>query len=324
MLCGCGSVHYSATVSSTGEVTLQLDLKFDTYELSEKLALAEKDISDFKYTVQNYARAVFNSSYNDFVQELNAMAVDGYVETYSGKATIQQVNQYVLQNTKFSDGTGNWSASNDACTIILKFETFNAYRYFNGIYPSTEDEVDEDVEEFRKDYFFYAEDYTVSKSVFNNIQNKSFTQYFIQYFNNVVDVDDMTYTYSYSTPSTKVYSDADEISYDEKTGNIIHTWNFTTDELTSGNGIITTYQVKIRAWVWYVLAVLISIITGVVIYVIVVINEKKQKEFLETNSQNLQQTSREIREKNHVELVENSKPENDEITSEKKDDENNL
>lgn len=293
-LCGCGSVNYSVIISNKGEITLQLDLKFDAQKLTTNLNSANKNLSDFASKVQSYATAVYNNSYADFEDKLYEVAKDNVVEVYGNQEwTTQQVKQYVLSNIKFSNGSGTWSQKNNtiSCVIFLKFETYNAYRYFNGIYPSTEDEPDEDVKEERKDNFFFAEDYTYTKSVYNDIEHSSFAQYFLQYFNNNLTVDDMNYQFTYSTPSTKMYSNAHEITTDSETGNIVHTWKFSANDLKSDDYRICTYEVKIRAWVWYVMAVTISVLVGIVLFVIVKVKETKQKKLLIANMQNFEKTS---------------------------------
>ena len=302
-LCGCGSINYSIIISDKGTITLQFDLEFDVQQLSSGLSVANKNLGDFASKIQYYGNVVYNNSCVEFEETLNQVAENGVVKTYSGDMTVAEVMAEVYSNMEWSNDLQNWTQKNNKFyySIALKFKTYNAYRYFNGVYPSTEDEEDEDVKEERKDNFFFAEDYTYTKSIYNDLTNNSLAQYFLQYFNDNFSLNDMNYSFTYSTPSTKVYSNASEIKTDSETGNIVHKWNFSADDLQTDDFRICTYEVKIRAWVWYALAVVVSILTGVTLYVIVAVKENKQKKLAVANLQNFERTSQEIREANAVE-----------------------
>ena len=88
----------------------------------------------------------------------------------------------------------------------------------------------------------------------------------------------MTYSFAYSTTSSKLYSDADE-KYQDTNGNYVHIWHFNNEKLKQdGASKICTYTVKIRTYVWYVLAIVVSVFVGIVLFVGVKIYEHKHKE----------------------------------------------
>ena len=195
--------------------------------------------------------------------------------------TVQEVISYT--ESKISP-LGRWPQTTWAqqnnnlyCTISLTFSNIYAYRYFNGTFPANEDEVSEGVIETREDNLFYVEDKTYQNCVFNDIENNSIAQYFLEYFGDYFTVSDMTYSFAYSTTSSKLYSDADK-KYQDENGNYVHVWNFDAENLKQdGESKICTYTVKFRAWVWYVFAICLSLVVAVILFVFVKIKEQKQK-----------------------------------------------
>ena len=298
-LAGCGSVNYSITVSSDGSVTMAINMEIDTQDIID----SGKNYYDFQLRVQSVANQVVANSFSNFEQEVNDIAVDGVVETYSGDMTVSQVIAYVENNVEPINRRAKieWTQKNNKtyCVISLKFKTIYAYRYFNGTFPSTEDKEEEGSETILKDKFFFAEEWEISNPPFNDISNNSIATYFVEYFGEYFSVDDMKYSFSYSTTSTKLYSDADTITTDYSTGNTVHTWNFSVEDLKEdGKSKISTYTIKIRAWVWYVLAVLVSVIVGIVLFIIVKCKEKRLAKVEASNIAKFNETSAQIREHN--------------------------
>ncbi len=308
-LCGCGKVDYSIIVDTSGKnttVTMQLNLNFYADELNNGLNSAGTTLDDFRSKVQSYANAFYLSATNRFVEDLGKLPKDDddKIETYNGTATVDQIKNYVLSNIEFSNSLGTWVPKNSiiSAKIYIKFNTYNAYRYFNGTFPATEDETDESIIEERVDKLFYVEDKTYQDSVFNDILNNSIAKYFLEYFNDYFTVDDMNYTFTYSTPSSKLYSDANEV-YEDENGNYVHVWKFDNENLKQdGKSKVCTYTVKVRAYVWYVLALLISVLTGICLFFIIKIRENKTKKLLMAEKQKFEETSKYIREVNGKEL----------------------
>lgn len=316
-LAGCGSVNYSITISDDGSVTMAVNLVLNTKDITD----SGKNFFDFQLNVQSVANQVVANSFASFEQEVNDIAVDGVVETYTGDMTVSQVIAYVESNVEPINQKAKieWVQKNNQtyCVISLKFKTIYAYRYFNGTFPSTENKEEEGSETVLKDKFFFAEEWEISNAPFNDISNNQIAKYFVQYFNDYFTVDDMEYSFSYSTPSTKLYSDATSVSTDASTGNTVHTWKFSVNDLKeNGKSKIATYTVKIRAWVWYVLAIILSIAVGIVMLVIVKSKGKKLKKNEENIIQKFNETAKEIREHD---LAGESLVENEENKEEAKD-----
>lgn len=293
IFCGCGNINYNVTVSSDGAVTLSFDLEFNTQDIND----SPKSLSDFVYDVSNVANTVVKNSCNSFEEKVMELAKGGVVKTYSGDMTVSQVILYVYTNMSPNNKTASvefYQKNNKTYgNISLKFLTYNAYRYFNGIFPETEDEEDEDVITERVDKTFVVEDKTYSNSVFTDLQNNEIAKHFLSYFNNYFNLNDMKYSFSYSTQSPKMYSDAKYV-YTDENGNNVHVWEFSADELGEDGGRICTYSVKIRAWVWYILALVITFVVGVILTTIGLVKAKKKRTYLKQ----LEKTANEIEKHN--------------------------
>ena len=296
LFCGCAKINYSLTIESNGVVTQAVSLSFS----ETKVVNAGKTKNDVMVQISNVANQVVQNAYTEF---LTSHTMDEDMQTYSGNTVkFADIVDFVNQNMEPNNGTAKieWSRDGDTiyCTISLKFLNIYAYRYFNDSYPNSEKE-DETV---REDHFYYARDIDYSDSPFNDISNNSIAKYFMAYFNNQFSYDDIGCSFSYSTPNQKIYSNADVVEED-KNGNIVHTWNFTTEQITQdGKSQLALYTVKYRAYVWYITAIIITLIVGLILFAICETKEYQQKKyqshFSDVDLENFKRTSQEIVEAN--------------------------
>lgn len=295
LLCGCAQINYTLIVESTGVVTEAINLQFSENDIVS----AGKTLEAFMLNVENVSNQVVQNSYSNF---LTSHTMDEDMQTYSGDTVkFAQIVEFVNQNMDPNNGKPKieWSRNGDIvyCKISLRFLNIYAYRYYNDSYPDKEEET----ETIREDHGYYAKDIDYSDSPFNDISNNSIAKYFMEYFGDQFTYDDISCSFTYSTPNTKIYSDADFVEKDTN-GNIVHTWTFTTDEIMQdGKSKLGIYTVKYRAYVWYVTAIAISVFVGLFLLFICRINEYRHAKYQSHVKDNLsyfEKTSKEIVEAN--------------------------
>lgn len=292
LLCGCANINYTIMVESTGVVTQAINLRFSESDIVN----AEKTLSDFMLNVEDVSNQVVQNSYNNF---LTSHAIDEDMQTYSGDTVkFAQIIEFVNQSMDPNNGRPKieWSRDGDTvyCKISLRFLNIYAYRYFYDSYPNSEEES----ETVREDHGYYVKDIDYSDSPFNDISNNTIAQYFMNYFSNQFAYDDINCSFTYITPNPKIYTDADVVERDVN-GNTIHTWTFTTDEITQdGKSKLGIYTVKYRAYVWYLTAVAASILVGLFLFFVCKINDYKrakyQSHFMDSDISYFEKTSKEI------------------------------
>lgn len=275
LLCGCGSVSYILQVDSTGVVTQAVVLTFSKKDIES----AGKTVLDFRNTVEAVGNAIVQNSINSFKESHN---LTDEVETYGGeKVAFSTIINYTLKHMDPQNGKPKyeWQISNTdsdtiICTISLRYLTIYAYYYFHDVYPDT---PEDDSNKTTEDHAFYVKKITESKSPFYDLKNDNVAKYFLEYFgDDTFDLSDMTYSFCYSTTDTKLYSDATK-TYTTSSGNIVHQWDYTAADLAEENGgLFHTYTIKIKAYMWYMLAMIISLLVALVL--IIYIKIKKQKE----------------------------------------------
>ena len=218
---------------------------------------------------------------------MNAHGSNETFKTYGGEtATYAQIIVYTQQNMDVSRPKIVWAGDTDSstdtlqCSISLKFLTTSAYLYFYDSFPDSQDE-DEDVIE---EHWFFNKIISEQNSPFSDIENNDIANYFLNYFGTSFGLEDMTYSFVYSTPEEKLYSNADEIST-ATNGNYVHTWHWTASQLEATGGKIVTYNIKVKAYMWYILAIAISVFTGVFLWVFCKVKEKHQRNKMLTKAE---------------------------------------
>src|SRR5574344_643594 len=303
MLCGCGSINYTFCVTSDGTVTQTISLSVSKSDIEKSgSGSTTENLNSYISMITSTSNQVVTNMLNNF---LSSHADTDELKTFDGGTkTFSYIKQYVLKNIEPSNGSAKivWKESDDGnilANISFTYLTIYAYKYFYNYYADTK--IDDDT--VYEDNRFYVKEVDSQTTIFNEIaklDSESYTKNakpFLDYFSNQFSLSDMTYSFTYSTPDSKIYSDADEISTDSSTGNTLHTWNFTASDLSKSDGdTITTYDIKIRAWIWYVSAILITLIVASVLSFVCILREKKLKKMKGPNDKaNFDRTSEEIR-----------------------------
>jgi uncharacterized protein YceK len=260
MLGGCSSVNYAIIIQSDGSITQQFSIYLDESEITA----AGKTLNEVKSQIRQTAQNVVNI-YDEQFQNNSDLTNEQRAEVLLNKetATIKMESNYVV--------------------ITLKFKTIQAYRYYYGI-VSSDAEDDEDL----TDNGFYVKENSTSTTVFHDIANNEIATQFLEYFgeDSGISLSSCKYSFTYSTPSSKLHSDADSIEYDSY-GNTAHTWYFTADDLTGENAEtgdqINLYTVSFRTPVWYITAVCLTFVLIASLVVVDVVKTKKSKQNMQVN-----------------------------------------
>lgn len=291
MLAGCGSVNYSLSVSSTGVVTQSFYMAVNKTDIIS----AGKTVDDFKDEVRNVGNQITRNSFESFESRY---ADDTIKSTFDGGTkTYAEIKTYVIANMEPNNKTASivWKEENGYlyCQMTLKFLTIQSYNYY---YDHFNDDT-EDSDTITIDYGYYKKEVTTTDSVFSDLSTSSIATYFKTYFGDTYDLSDMTYSYCYVTPSSHLYSDADSVSY--TSSGYVHTWNFTADELSAENGgQISLYTISFRTWLWYVTAILITLLVGLILFLVCKIKDNKNHLKKQYNGEMLLKDQQEIAIKN--------------------------
>ena len=272
---GCGNIQYLLQIDSSGVVTQQLYVEFSKSDIEA----SGKTIAQVKNMIENVGNQVVLNNINDFENSHNDT---DELETFGGETvTFAQIKNYVYQNTDPSTflirrPKYEWELSADGtkycATITLRFLTVYAYYYFYDIYPNTPDTSNKVTE----DYMFFDKTTTTSKSPYYDLKNNSIAQAFLNFFDDSFTLSDMDYYFAYSTTDSKLYSNANEV-YTASNGNYVHVWKYKASDLESEDeGYFLTYTIKIKAYVWYMAGLLISLIVALALTIAVKVKEKRQ------------------------------------------------
>ena len=272
LFCGCGSVSYILQVESSGVVTQAVVLKFSQTAIQN----AGKTLADFQNHVQYVGNQVVHNSISNFESSHN---LTDEMTTYSGDTvSFASIVSFTLENIDPQNGKPKyeWEKNGDeiTCTITLRFLNIYAYYYFHDIYPDTpEDDSNKSIQ----DHAFYLKKITESKSPFFDLQNNDVAQYFLSYFGtDKFTLSDMDYAFCYSTTDDKLYGDT-SYTYTSSNGNKVLVWEYSATDLAKENGgMFHTYKIGIKAYLWYMLAIIISLGVAVVLTMYCIKKDKKK------------------------------------------------
>lgn len=248
-LTGCAEGGYSVNIYSDGRITetfyVDLDqsvLELAGYDYLEVQTLIFNSFSD----VRDSLIANFRNSENN----LSIMEETAFINSYIRPPSIE----------------------NSAIGISFLFPNYDNYKLFYDIQDDGEE--DNYVEE---DKIFYIKRTTTTQTAFRNGDTSSLATGLLEYFSNpangneVFTLVDVDFTYSYTTSSSKVSSNADRIYY-TASGLKVHEWNVPADNYSME---IEFYEYRIVALWWYVLGLGL---TGLFIVSLLIYNKIKQKQ----------------------------------------------
>lgn len=323
-LCGCGAISYNLEINaSTGAVTQSI---YFSVEKSSITTLAGKKFDDsqdpdnFKYKVITIANTVFcnmcdafdaSHADDDIVKTFQATQTDGGEKRFADVKLFVHQSMSPRPETRKADV--QWAVNGDIiqCNISLTFSNIYAYYYFNDVYADTIQNDDT----IKEEHLFYTKNISEQTAPFSKLDQNAIAQEFDNFFGTngsgykYFDFGSMEYAFCYSTPNSKLHSDANYTIRDASS-NTIHIWEFSAQQVTDADGItIHTYTVAIKAYAWYVLALIIALVVALVLWIICAVKSKNKNAFVGANGEQtdqqlkyFEQTSREIREHNEKKI----------------------
>lgn len=258
---GCASIEYTRAVNNNGEILDAVSVKLD----NSKITSAGYNINEVKNYIetkmQNYLLAIKNS----------------FIERDDDLTSLEKNS--VLNNIKYGV-----TEKDNYIIASFVFNNYSTFKYFYGLHLLTED----DDNSTKVQEFLVTKTINSGKTIFSSENAKFITNEFVSYFNNDFTINDANLIYTYGTSSNTLYSDATNKFYLD--GINYHQWII--DDI---NQEITTYTLQANALNWYVLALALTFILLIILYLISIFkkNNKNNKNLdlnvIENSSNNSQE-----------------------------------
>ena len=247
LFAGCATIEYDRIVLEDGTILDAVSVKLD----NEKIENAGFNVNDAKEGVKtkmgNYLLQVINT----------------FKAREDGLSSIEKYA--VLNNLTYSV-----TENNDYIIASIKFKNYNTFKYFYGLHlvEDTDKNEPDKVEEFLINKYV-----NTGKTIFSTDDAKYITNDFIAYFDNKFSLDDTNLSYVFGTSEDKLYSNA---NYQYSLNGInFHQWI-----INDINQEISTYTIVPKPVNWYLLALGLTFVLIVILYVISLFTKKKSNKQL--------------------------------------------
>lgn len=259
LLTGCANVSYSVLENQDGTIKQAVDITLD----QQQLLLAGADNADY-LSIKNEVMRVMNTK----KQEL----LDDYFDRLSKNPDLTPHQKEALKESVQIE----ISEEINIIRYSMNFENIGAYYLFYDYDPTKND--DEEVVE-KKEGLFYSRYVQKTQTIFSNTQ---MVQSYVTYAKNYLQslgvspsmIKEPTYSYSYKTLNSKMYSDCDQRTTTED-GGVIHTWNMSADQTQRE---IMFFTVQPRKVVWYLFALGGALVLVGVLFLVHFLKTKKKKQ----------------------------------------------
>ena len=247
LFAGCATIEYDRIVLEDGTILDAVSVKLD----NEKIENAGFNVNDAKEGVKTKIS-------NYLLQVVNAFKAreDG----------LSSIEKYAVLNNLTYSVTEN----NDYIIASIKFKNYNTFKYFYGLHlvEDTDKNEPDKVEEFLINKYV-----NTGKTIFSTDDAKYITNDFIAYFDNKFSLDDTNLSYVFGTSEDKLYSNA---NYQYSLNGInFHQWI-----INDINQEISTYTIVPKPVNWYLLALSLTFVLIVILYVISLFTKKKSNKQL--------------------------------------------
>ena len=247
LFAGCATIEYDRIVLEDGTILDAVSVKLD----NEKIENAGFNVNDAKEGVKTKMS-------NYLLQVVNTFKAreDG----------LSSIEKYAVLNNLTYSVTEN----NDYIIASIKFKNYNTFKYFYGLHlvEDTDKNEPDKVEEFLINKYV-----NTGKTIFSTDDAKYITNDFIAYFDNKFSLDDTNLSYVFGTSEDKLYSNA---NYQYSLNGInFHQWI-----INDINQEISTYTLVPKPVNWYLLALGLTFVLIVILYVISLFTKKKSNKQL--------------------------------------------
>ena len=243
VMSGCAKIQYQRVVNTDGSIIDAVSVKLDEQKIVENGFNLNTVKAEIKRKMNIYLKAICNAfdSRDDQLNEIEKIAIKNNV-----LAEVFENDDYIIAS--------------------LTFSNYSAFKYFYGLHLV--DENEQDNSETIKT-LLYNKNVSTGKTIFSGEDAQFITNEFLSYFGNKFDITDAELSFIFATPQSKLHSDA-TYSY-EIDGVHYHEW-----VITDINQEISTYTFQVKSINWYVLALLLTVVLIVVLFIIASIKRKKQ------------------------------------------------
>ncbi len=283
---GCADASYSLAILDNGKVVEQFEVELQTQGLQG----GGYDIDEIKTEVET----AFNNAVDLSIANFESNMIIKFPEIQGGPTALLEFRNLILSSIEkeftFDTQSGIITAS---LTFYDETKAYTGVEVFNNFYKQITSVDDETIEK-TEDYVFVEKDSVEVTPYYYTLdvaENAGWIGYFIDYFDGLdgetanekyaYDIyKDASFSYIYGTPQEKLYSDADAAYY--LNGTTYHEWEIELEGYENENErdsiILFTINI-IREW-WYVLALALTVVFVITLYIVSLF---KRKQILEDN-----------------------------------------
>lgn len=238
---GCASIEYERILNTDGTIIDAVCVKLD----NEKIQNAGFNITNLTKDIKSKMNLYINSM------------VQSFYNRDDGLLDIEKISVYNNITTTVTD-------QNNYIVASIKFRNYNTFKYFYGLHLN--EDTDDDTKLIEE--FLFNKNLSTGKTIFSTSDAQFITNEFLTYFNNQFTVEDTELSYVFGTPENKIHSDATyQFSQD---GVNYHQWI-----ITDINQDITTYTYQMKPVNWYIMALVLTFILIIVLFVVSLFKKKK-------------------------------------------------
>jgi len=263
VFCGCSNVHYVNYTDENGVYTEMLEITLVKTKF-ENLESAKQDIT-------NAIKSTLESQHSSYTADINAKINE--IKNDPKKQDLCIAYNNLLDDISWNIDEFN---KNNSLVVKLQFQSKTSYLFFYDISNKnfSKKEINKGLF-YNKIYFKGNLNHFMQNSLYQTLKSSIYLK---KYFN-IFDEEDVNLTYSYLAGSSRYKSNADSISY-AGDGYYSHTWNV--DINNPDKEIYFSVRLANR-WIWYVLAIGISLIVCFILVVIALILKIKNRPKQEKN-----------------------------------------
>ena len=290
-LTGFTNIEYGSSNNSNSTISEFVTLQQSTDGLAE-LGVNQEIFDEFLKNVANQLKILIDFSLKNQVNTDNSLTLESKQKLLNnGFVVYASVTEHkLIVNVQFANSSfRDYFCGDDAYSNVVLEEKFFVINRVVTMKPSVvKININEDI-------------ISLPEAVYNYVNNMALNEFgtsALKVFQNP------QYEYSLITSLHRIHSNASYISYDN--GYYYHTWIVgNVDDL-----IIKTYTTHANTIIWYLSAVVLTLIFALILWGVSLLKNKKLKNInISNNSQNIQKINNEI--KISIDLVESDKDSKD-------------
>lgn len=237
---GCAKVQYQHVFKSDGTVVDAVMVELDEDVLQEK----DVNISALKSKIENTMAYFMEAFINSFYSRDDGLTLEEKNSVFANvEPKVYRKENYIIAQFTFKNAT--------------------AFTYFYGYHLDTDDDNIKTEEST-----FYNTSISEGKTIFSADMSKNICNEFLTALDDKFTLEDTTFYYTFGTTYSRIHSNS-TYKFD-KDGVYYHQW-----QLNSVDDTIMTYTVGAKPINWYILALALTFVLGIVLFVISLFSKRK-------------------------------------------------